>query len=318
MGEALILSHQGLAVYQRPYGELIAAEGLDDIHSGLFPERTAPYPPFGMLAHWPLARLERTGAISPQTAHASVVWMWTLVALVACAVVVRLAAPLPPAGQAWAIGLAVPLLVGIGINGFLDAGYLLAGAVACVAWKKERRVLALGALALAAALHFRAAVFAPLAAAVLWDLRSARKNLGPVLLSSALVIPTLVAAVALAGTLETIPPHNPVHFTHLRLPLALFAVLTTAACFLLWRKDERLVAVTVLAAFTLSVLERSHGWWHAGTLLAPGMVLAIRSPRGVRWLWPLLVVWTIASSYLAYRHPASVFWSWVPFAVGGL
>jgi hypothetical protein len=317
MGEALILADQGLAVYRRPYGELIAAQHLDPIHTGLFVERTAPYPPLGMLAHWPWASADRSGTVSSTTAHRGVVWMWTLVALAACAIVVRLCAPLPPVPQVWAGLIAVPLLVGIGVNGFLDAGYLLCGALACLAWSRQQRVVAIWCLAFAAALHFRAAVFAPMAAVVLWELRSERKNLGRALPSVALVIPSLVAAVALAGTLETIPPHNPVHFTHLKIPLAVFTGLTATVAIFLWTRAERLVAVTVIAAFALAIMERSHGWWHAGTLLAPGMLLAARTQR-VGWHWPLLVVWTVGGSYLAYRHPWSVFWTWVPFALGGL
>ena len=317
MGEALILTDQGLAVYRRPYGELIGAAGLDPIHSGLFAERTAPYPPLGILAHWPWATLERAGTLSPSAAHRGVVWMWTLVALAGCAIVIRLCAQLPLVPQVWAVGLAVPLLVGIGVNGFLDAGYLLAGSLACLAFQKQQRGLALGFLALAAALHFRAAVFAPLGAVVLWELRTARKTLGPIALAAACVIPTLIAAVALAGTLDTIPPHNPVHFTHLKLPLALFTAISAAAAIFLWRTGERLAAVTVIAAFALAVMERSHGWWHAGVLLAPGMVLATRT-WSVGWHWPVVVGWTVGSSALAYRHLWSVFWTWVPFALGGL
>ena len=178
-------------------------------------------------------------------------------------------------------------------------------------------MLAVWALSLAAALHFRAAVFAPLMAVLFWELHRERKNLTPALLGLVLVIPTLIAAVALSGTLETIPPHNPVHFSHFKVPLALFSALTAATGIFLWRKDERLVAITVAAAFGLAILERSHGWWHAGILLGPGMVLAAR-PLRVGWVWPALVVWTVGSSFLAFRHPWSVFWTWVPFALGGM
>lgn len=317
MGEALILADHGLDVYRTQYGELIASEGLDPIHTGLFPERTAPYPPLGMLLHWPWAWLDRSGALSPQTAHHAVVWMWTAVALLACAVLVQLCAPLPPVPQAWACVLAVPLLVGIGVNGFLDAGYLLFGALACLAWKKQHRVAAVWCLALAAALHFRAAVFAPLAGVLLFELRTERKSLIRAACSFALVVPTLVAAAALSGTLDTIPPHNPVHFSHLKLPLALLTLFSAATAVFLFRAGERLAAATLVAAFALTVLERSHGWWHAGTLLGPGLVLAAR-PLRVGWQWPVLVVWTVTSSYLAYRHPWSVFWTWAPLSLGGL
>jgi len=355
MGEALILSSDGFAVYRQPYGERIRAQGLDPIHLGLFPERTAPYPPLGILVHWPLAVMDRAAVITAPAAHRAMVWVWTLVALGACAVVLRLVDD--RLAQVWALALAVPLLVGMGINGFFDAGYLLCGAIACVAWKRSQHRAVVFWLCLAAALHFRAAVFAPLGAAALWQVRRDRLAWMPLLL----LVPSFAAAVALLGTFDTIPPHNPVHWSHVKGALLGFSALTAAAVAWLVRegrrgaeaegppvhparhqaagvgggssldfsRDERtpssapptsltqgLVALTLTTAFALTVMERSHGWWHAGTLLAPGLLLAATRPR---WqTWGVLLAWTIGSSFLAYRHPASVFWTWVPFAVGGL
>jgi hypothetical protein len=317
MGEALILTDQGLALYRTAYGELIAREGLGDEHSVLFPLRTAPYPPLGVLTHWPWAQLERTRVLEPVTTHRAVVWMWTLVALAACAVVLRLFAPLPGIAQLWAAGLAIPLLVGMGVNGFYDCGYLLFGAAACWAWRQQRPVSALWCLGMSAALHFRAAVFAPLAAVLVWELWRARRKLGAGLASAVLVIPSVVAAFTLTGSLETIPADNPVHYTHLKLALLLLALLTAGVTGWFWRLNERLVAATVVATFALALMERSHGWWHAGTLLAPGLILAAR-PHRVGWAWPVLLLWTVVSSYLAFRHPWSVFWQWVPFGLGGV
>lgn len=309
MGESLILVNDGFAVYRQPYGERIRAQGLDPIHLGLFPERTAPYPPLGILVHWPLAMVDRAGLVSSPTAHRAMVWLWTLVAFAACAVVVRLADERP--SQVFALALAVPLLVGMGINGFVDAGYVTCGALACLAWKRQQHRAVVWWLCLAAALHFRAAVFAPLGAVALWHARSDRRA-WPALL---LLVPSVAAAVALTGTFDTIPAHNPVH--HWNAALLGFAGLTAAAvAFLMFSARSPLLPLTVIAAFALTVMERSHGWWHAGTLLAPGLLLATTRPR---WqTWGVLLAWTIGSSFFAYRHPASVFWTWVPFAVGGL
>ncbi len=315
MGEAMILVDQGLRLYREPYGTLIATEpDVGAEHAVLFPARTAPYPPLAILVHWPWARLEGAGILSPPTAHRGVVWMWTLVALLGVAAVVRLFAPLPGIAQLWAGAFAVPLLVGMGINGFFDCAYLLAGALACLLWQRQRPVAALGCLGLAAALHFRAAVFAPLAVAILWELRTRPRVLALGAASAILVVPSAIAAVALRGSLGTIPADNPVHYTHLKLALTLLALGSLAVAIWLWRQQERLVAVTVLTALGLAVLERSHGWWHAGTLLAPGLVLAAR-PARVGWQWPLLLVWTAASGYLAFRHPFSPFWEWVRFGL---
>lgn len=286
-GEARILLAHGLDVYRVPYG------AQQPLHPGLFDERTAPYPPLPILLHLPF-----------HPHHRALVWFWTVVALLAAGQVMRLA--VTPGAQVWALGLAVPLLTGIGINGFIDGGYLLAGALGCLAFRDGHRRAALLWLALACALHFRALVFVPLALTLVpkqtWPTRA---------FAAALVLPTLVAAAALMGSLDTIPADNPAHVSHLRWPLfSLVAVSAAAAGVFAW-KEERLVAATLLAAAAVTCSERSHGWWHAGALLAPGLVLAT---RGSKSLWPVLVAWTVASSYLAYRHPWSVFWTWVPFA----
>lgn len=298
-GEARILVAHGLEVYRQPYGAL---NELGGVHAGLFPERTAPYPPLAILLHWPWSHLQ-------PHAHRALVWLWALVAFAACAGVVRLVAPLTVIAEAWALLLAVPLLVGIGINGFIDGGYLLCAALGCLAWRDDRPRAALLWLALAGALHFRAAVFVPLALCLAWRLRRTATPW----LAAAIAAPTLAAAVALTGTLGTIPADSPVHWSHLRLPLFALVAVSGALALFLWRKDEGLVALTVLAACGLALFERSHGWWHAGVLLGPGLVLAARG-RTYGWHWPLLLAWTIASSYLSYRHPWSVFWTWVPFA----
>ncbi len=293
-GEARILIDHGLDVYRVPYG------AQQPLHPDLFPERTAPYPPLAMLVHWPWAQAH------PH--HRALVWFWTLVAFAAAAAVVRLVTPLTVVAEAWALLLAVPLLVGIGINGFSDGGYLLCGALGCLAWREDRPRAALLWVALACALSFRAAVFAPLGLALL-----ARQTWAARGLAAAFVLPTLVAAVALAGTLGTIPADSPVHVSHPNVWLALFVAAGVGAAAFLFAKEEPLVALTLLAAVAVGITERSHGWWHAGALLAPGFVLAARQ-RTFGWHWPVVLAWTGASGYLAYRHPASVFWTWLPFA----
>ena len=315
MGEAMILVDHGFALYREPYGTLIAHEpNVGAEHAVLFPERTAPYPPLSILVHWPWAQLEGSGVLSPSTAHQGVVWMWTVVALIAALAVVRLFAPLPEIAQLWAGALAIPLLVGMGINGFFDCAYLFAGIAACLFWRRQQPAAALGFLGLAAALHFRAAVFAPLGLVIVWEQRKNSRALALGALSGLGVIPSAIAAVMLAGSLGTIPADNPVHYSHLKLALSLLVLLTAAAAVWLWRQQERLVAATVVVAAVLAILERSHGWWHAGTLLAPGLILAAR-PARVGWQWPVLLVWTIGSGYLAFRHPWSPFWEWVRFGL---
>jgi hypothetical protein len=325
MSEAQALVERGFAIYRAPYAE--AAQGLHPCseHIGLFPDRTAPYPPLGILLHWPLGALERAGTLEPARAHRLMARVWLAVGLVAGALGLVL---LRPHGR-WAVAggllLLLPLLIGMGANGFYDVVYLIPGAAGLLALVRGRPGLAVVLLGGCAALHFRALVFAPVG---LWALLASwRARRGTAIASGAVaamfILSAAASAAALQGTLETIPAHNPVHFSHLlrgKIAPVLFVVLSGAAFGYLVRIRHPWSALTVLSAALVALLDRSHGYWHALPLVVPPLVLAAeRSPTAqpAPRPWQLVWGWALVASALAFRLPFTPYWQWLVDAARG-
>ncbi len=325
MAEAQALVERGFAIYRLPYGE--AARGLFPCpeHEGLFPERTAPYPPLGVLLHWPLGALERAGDLPPSTAHRMMALLWLAVALAASVLGLVL---LRPHGR-WALAggalLLVPGLVGSGANGFYDVAYVLAGTAALLALRRERPGTAVVLLGVCAAVHFRALVFAPVG---LWALLAAwRAGRGRALVSGAvavvLVLTAAASAAALSGTLETIPADNPVHVSHLLRGKSspwLFVLLALVISGYLLRHRYLWAALTVLSGALVALMDRSHGYWHVLPLVVPALVLAAERPSlapPASRLWWGAWGWALGAAVLAFRYPLTPYWQWLADVVRG-
>jgi hypothetical protein len=132
-----------------------------------------------------------------------------------------------------------------------------------------------------------------------------------------LVLGAAASAVALQGTLETIPADNPVHFSHLLRgkpsPL-LFVLLSVATSGYLLRTRHVWTALSVLAAVLAALLDRSHGYWHALPLLVPPLVLAAeRSPSEspAARHWQVAWGWVVVATVLAFRYPLTPYWQWL-------
>lgn len=314
--EAQALVARGDAIYRQPYDAF--SQGLLPCpeHAGLFGDRTAPYPPLGVLLHWPLSAVERAGWLAPARVHQLTAMTWLACGLLAAALALWLAWPRRE-HVAGVLVLLTPLALGAGANGFYDTAFLAAGAGALIALVRGRAALAVALLGLVAALHFRALVFAPVGLWALldsWKARRAPTTLAALGVAAALVASAAWAAFALRGTLDTIPAHNPVHGSHLvglrPAPLAFVALgLVVAAG--LWRSGARWTALTVLAAVGVALADRSHGYWHALVLVVPPVVLAAER-REEGWRLPLLTWgWTVAAALLAFRFTTTAFWQWL-------
>jgi len=167
--ESLALLRHGFDIYRRPYAETTRDVGLTDgQHQGLWPERTAPYPPLGILFFAPIAGLERAGDLTPGHAHALAVGLLVLIACLACLAGGRLARRSTCLFQLGFVLLGGSLLFGAGANGFFDVLYCLAGFLGLEALANDRNAHALAFFALAGSLHFRAAVLLPAAGFALW------------------------------------------------------------------------------------------------------------------------------------------------------
>lgn len=312
--ESQALVANGGVIYRQPYDEF--SQGLlpCPAHAALFGERTAPYPPLGVLLHWPLGRLERAGWLSPSFVHRLTAFAWLACGLAAAALALWLAWP----RREYAAGVlifAVPLLIGSGANGFYDTTFMLAGAGALIALVRGRPQWAVVLLGLAAALHFRALVFAPVG---LWAAVEALK--GPrrpavIALSVATVLTASAAwaAFALSGTLDTIPTDNPVHCSHLfaglRPPFLLIGLGVATAAWL-WRSRARWTALTIFAALGVALSDRSHGYYHALVMVVPPLVLSAERREPERSLPIITWVWCWLSVLIAFRYQWSAFFQW--------
>jgi hypothetical protein len=316
MATARALVAHGYDVYRQPYAQV--TEGLlpCPMHAGLFDDRTAPYPPLGLLLHWPLAELEARQVLAPATAH-RLQTLWSLLGgLLAFAAALTLLRARTTAEHVGLFALVLPLLVGVGANGFYDAWVLAAGLAALQLLRVERPLLAVLLLVVAASLSFRALVFAPvgLAAVVATRRRHAFAPAVVGVLALVALAPTLVAALTVAPSLEQIPAHNPLHVVHLlhgKLRPLLFAALMLGGAAWLVRARAWLTAATLLACWAVTLADRSYGYWHALPLVVPWLVAgtdaALGAPR-VRWAALAGLVGILG---LAYLNPLEPSWGWL-------
>ena len=314
MASARALVAHGFEVYRRPYAEV--TEGLRPCpaHAGLFDDRTAPYPPLGLLLHWPLAELEARGVLAPAWAHRlqALLSLWAGLAAAALALMLL-------RRREDAVGLALvltPLLVGVGANGFYDTFYVAAGVAALACLRAARPLAALALLVVAASLSFRALVLAPLAVPALLELRRRHgaKAWAAAALAAVLVLPAIAAGGTVASTLGQIPAHNPLHLSHLlegRPRPLLFAVLVLGSTAVLARQRQRLAAACTLAAWAVTLSDRSYGYWHALPLCVPWLVFVVEAPpAATRARWVALAV-LLGALALGYLNPLAVTWGWL-------
>lgn len=313
--ESQALVANGGVIYRQPYDEFSRDLLPCPAHAGLFGERTAPYPPLGVLLHWPLGRIERAGWLAPATVHRLTALSWLAFGALAAALALWLAWPRREL-VAGVLLVLTPLALGSGANGFYDTTFLAAGAAALVFLVRGRPEWAVMLLGLAAALHFRALVFAPVG---LWAALEAWKGprrpaviaLG---VAGVLTASAAWAAFALRGTLDTIPAHNPVHFEHLVRGSAKaveFFVLALLVAGWLWRSRARWTALTILAAVGVALSDRSHGYYHALVMLVPPLVLSAERREPGKALPLITWAWCYVSVLLAFRYQWSAFYQWL-------
>jgi hypothetical protein len=316
MGSARALVAHGFDVYRQPYAQATQRLLPCPAHAGLFDERTAPYPPLGLLLHWPLAELEVRQVLAPATAHRLQTLLSLLGGLLAFAAALTLLRARTGADTVGLVAVVLPLLVGVGANGFYDAWTLAAGLWALHWLRAERPVLAVALLVVAASLSFRALVFAPtgFAAVVATRRRHAAAPVVVAVVALFALIPTLAAASTVAPSLEQIPAHNPLYGLHLLhgkpRPL-LFAAMALGGATLLFRARAWLPATTLLSAWVVVLLDRSYGYWHALPLVVPWLVMgaeaSLRAPR-VRWA---ALAGLAAMLGLGYLNPLEPSWGWL-------
>lgn len=318
MGEALAILQSGFEPYRLPYAEATAHLELPcPAHAGLWGDQVSLYPPLGLLLHAPVALLERGALLSPMRAHQLMGLLWLLVGLAAIAALWALMPRAPPPAR---VGLAVvgaPLLLGTGANGFFDVAFVLAAALALLAFQRGRWALATVLFAAAGALHFRAAVLLPFALLAAWSAARARPSRFGLasLVSGALLAPSLYAAALVARFAVAIPAHNPAHFARHGPSFWVAVVACSAAALAAWRVSRASAAAFLLAGLLLA-LDPMHAWWHALIILLPVVSLGAAGSRLGSRGWAIAWLWGLGLGFAVFRHPLGPFWEWVAFAAG--
>ncbi|MHB8872892.1 MAG: hypothetical protein ACYC8T_04330 [Myxococcaceae bacterium] len=322
MGESLALLTNGWSTYRQPYA--IAVETLPlpcPDHAGLWSEHVSLYPPLGLLAHAPMALLERDRVLRPQLAHELMGLFFLLVALAAIGAAFVLLRGAPLTAKAGLALIGAPLLVGTGANGIFDVLFLLLLVLALLAYQSERWSRALVLFAAAGALHFRAAVLLPFAVIALHRAAKLERRSLPIAgaLAALLVAPAVYAAMLVARFAVALPPNNPAHYSHHRWPFWL--VVTLAAGVAAWTyRTSKEAAASFLTAALLTVLDPVHVWWHALLFIPPVLSLATcrTAPGTSRFLWPAAWAWAVAMGFVVYRYELGPYWQWMAFAVKGV
>ncbi|NNB85880.1 hypothetical protein [Corallococcus exiguus] len=303
--------HSGLqALYTAPLGEL--REGVpyrQAIDQWL--EVPYVYPPGALVLFLPLALVGEWVPMSPQ-AFGQVCLLYLLAfAHVALYAALRLLDGLPSGGR-WAVGgLCWLVLMRLALYGQYDGAWLVCGVLALAALAKDRPVVALRWLALAALLHYRALILVAVGVVALWRVVHGRPvrqwpwgTLLGVAAAGALCVRTFLWMAPLAAQTDAATP------SILGEPgtLALVMGLSAAVLALSWRGSDGLVTASVGLGVLLAVIDTRH-WWHASALLlVPLCVGVLRAPR-----WPTavrlgLVVWAgVLEMAVWYGNPLWLF-----------
>ncbi len=324
MGEAVALVKRGFQIYSLPYRQAI--EGLRlpcPEHVGLWDDQPIPYPPLGILLHWPTAELESQGLVSPWLSHRLTVTLWLALACAACMAAWMLFAQQPKTARVGLWFIFVPLTIGIGANGFYDTAYILCAVLALLFVQRQKFASSLILFALSIALHFRALVFAPMMGIIarqLW-IRERRRVLRHFAMPILLLAPAAAAAWVVHKNAGAFYPHNPVHYSHHSVAFAALGLVSLASGAILIHLRQYAATATIAASWLMTVLDPLHGWWHAAVLTAPGLVLASSQPEEphlARLGWFTTWGWAVLGGYCAFRHPLTPYWQWVDFAIRGV
>lgn len=282
-GEAIALVHHGLGLYAKTYDEATAGLALPcPDHAGLWGNTGVPYPPLGILVHWPVARLEQAGVLAPATAHRLLTWLFGIAALASVALGLH---HLRGARRIIFLVLFGPLLIGAGISGFFDTLFVLAALLAIVTG--SRALATLGYL-----LHYRGLVSVTF---VNW-----RERRGAMVLSAAAIALNTVLAVIAFSHLGVFELNSRLHYSR---PAAWWFPPVTAIAWWLTRKEP--FGLPLLMTAVLLFVDRQVSFWHL-LLLVPLAFSVLRS-GSTRTTW-ILLSW-MAVTAQAYLD------SWIPFPV---
>jgi len=300
-----VFLHRGLALYTTPLGELAAGLPAYPQAIDVWLEVPYVYPPGCFALFLPLALVGRWVPLSQHAfGQVGILYLLALSHLALYAVLHTLRGQ-APGGRAVVAALAWLLLVRLGLQGQYDGAWLACGALALQALRLRRPERALLWTALAALLHYRAILLAPLGlVALLQAVQGVTWRRWP---WRTLLFVAAVGALCLWSFWKMAPgaraggADTPSLLAEPRLVGALgVALLTLGAGLLSLRGADRLVASLVLTGGALAFIDTRH-WWHAAMLLlVPLAVGALQPPRRPWAVRSALVLWAVGLQVFAW------------------
>jgi hypothetical protein len=301
-----VFLQRGASLYSRPFSEVWSGTQwpYPTWHWGQMPLACPP----GMLVLFlPLALLGRFGGLSLRGfGVAGVVYLLT-VSHLAFYSVLRALESLPAGSRAVLALLVWALLVHLALQGFYDGVVIGCGAMMALRLRLDDAPSALRWLAVAALLHYRAIVLAPLGLFALLQVAGrapARawpwRTLLFVALAASVCIGSFLLMYPATAAFRAATPR--VLGDAARAALAV-GVSALAALIAAWTAD-RWVAAAVAVCLGLAAVEVQDYWWHGAVLLLPALLVgAARPPAQASVARAALLAWALLLAPLVWRDP---------------
>lgn len=315
---------RGLDIYTRPFSEIHHGTGWPYFLDTWGEMPGFVYPPGVMVLFLPLTLVGRVAGPAGLSIHGfAVLAVLYMLALAAWALhqAIQAMKLLPRGSRVATLGLTLLILAQLGLQGFFDSAFLGAGFAAIRAWRRSKPDTALLWLAAAASLHFRAAVFAPLAVPVLllcWKERSRIRLFVPKLaVAAGAVLLALGAFVLMYPATEALRASSPRIVSSPNIMGVVTVVSLALAGVLSWRRHWLALAAQGIVV-ALVFLELQASWWHGAIVLAVPYFIGVLREESFRGELALTrgaaLLWALAIHPVVWRdHPGQLLVEFVRF-----
>ena len=309
---------RGLEIYTRPFAEIREGTGWPYYTEAWGPMPGFVYPPGVMVLFLPLTLVGRLAGAAGMSFHAfAVMSVLYMLALAAWALhqAIQAMRVLPRGSRVATLGITSFILMQLGLQGFFDSAFLGAGFAAIGTWRRNKPDVALLWLAAAAFLHFRAAIFAPLAVvAVLqcWKERSRIRFFVPKLVVAAgAVLLSLGAFALMYPATEELRTSTPRAVSAANVMGVVIVVSLALAGVLSWRRQWLALAAQGIVV-ALVFVELQPAWWHGAIVLAVPYFIGVLREESFRGELALTrgaaLFWALAIYPVVWRdHPGQIF-----------
>jgi hypothetical protein len=308
----------GLEIYTRPFSEIREGTGWPYYTEAWGPMPGFVYPPGVMVLFLPLTLVGRLAGAAGLSFHAfAVVSVIYMLALAAWALhqAIQAMMLLPRGSRVATLGITSLILMQLGLQGFFDSAFLGAGFAAIRAWRRNKPDVALLWLAASAFLHFRAAIFAPLAVVALlqcWKERSRIRLFVPKLaVAAGAVLLSLGAFALMYPATEAIRMSAPRVVSAANVAGVVAVVSLALAGVLSWSRQWLALAAQGIVV-ALVFVELQSAWWHGAIVLAVPYFIGVLREESFRGELALTrgaaLLWALAIHPVVWRdHPGQIF-----------